>query len=176
MSTDKDFLQLVNDRISVWSPTKKIMYDRNRIHEEFEGILAENLIYYRIVDGDKSDNINGIKGFALKTILKKNPFLKTEIISSIEEYIQRSGFKDYKDLLIRNYKLMQLENVNISGNAKLKVLDTVKLLPSRLVKYKLHAMFLEDKINQAIRNPDVWLQDTFNRLDMVINNDTTSSS
>ena len=176
MSTDKDFLQLVNDRISVWSPTKKIMYDRNRIHEEFDGILAENLIYYRIVDGDKSDNINGIKGFALKTILKKNPFLKTEIISSIEEYIQRSGFKDYKDLLIRNYKLMQLEKVNISGNAKLKVLDTIKLLPPRLVKYKLHAMFLEDKINQAIRNPDVWLQDTFNRLDMVINNDTTSSS
>jgi len=31
-------------------------------------------------------------------------------------------------------------------------------------------MFLEDKINQSIRNPDVWLQDTFNRLDMVIQN------
>ena len=69
---------------------------------------------------------------------------------------------------------MQLDVVNISGNAKMKIMDIVNLLPHRLVKYKIHGLFLEDKINQAIRNPDVWLQDTFNRLDMVIENDTTS--
>ena len=27
MSTDKDFLQLANGRIKIWSPTKKKMYD-----------------------------------------------------------------------------------------------------------------------------------------------------
>ena len=30
MSTDKDFLQLVDDRVKVWSPTKKKLYDRKK--------------------------------------------------------------------------------------------------------------------------------------------------
>ena len=55
MSTDKDFLQLVDEKTIVWSPTKKILYDRHKVEEEF-GMLCENMIYYRIVDGDKSDN------------------------------------------------------------------------------------------------------------------------
>ena len=110
------------------------------------------MIYYRIVDGDKSDNINGIRGYALKTILKKMPFLKDTNISNIEEFIDKSGFKDHTQLLERNYKLMQLSDVDISGSAKNKILNIVNDMPNRLVKYKLHTMFLEDKINQAIRN------------------------
>lgn len=173
MSSDKDFLQLVNDKTSVWSPTKKILYDRIRTEDDF-GMLCENLIYYRIVDGDKSDNIDGIRGYALKTILKKMPFLKDTTVNNIEEFIKKSGFTDQEELLIRNYLLMQLEDVDISGRAKGMILDIVNSDPNRLVKYKLHKMFLEDKINQSIRNPDVWLQDTFNRLDMVIQNASNS--
>ena len=173
MSSDKDFLQLVNDKTSVWSPTKKILYDRIRTEDDF-GMLCENLIYYRIVDGDKSDNINGIRGYALKTILKKMPFLKDTTVNNIEEFIKKSGFTDQEELLIRNYLLMQLDDVDISGRAKGMILDIVNSDPNRLVKYKLHKMFLEDKINQSIRNPDVWLQDTFNRLDIVIQNASNS--
>ena len=33
MSTDKDFLQLANGRIKIWSPTKKKMYDENMVLE-----------------------------------------------------------------------------------------------------------------------------------------------
>ena len=173
MSSDKDFLQLVDDTTSVWSPTKKILYDRIRTEEDF-GMLCENLIYYRIVDGDKSDNINGVRGYALKTILKKMPFLKDTTVNNIEEFIKKSGFTDQEELLLRNYLLMQLENVDISGRAKGIILNIVNGDPNRLVKYKLHKMFLEDTINQSIRNPDVWLQDTFNRLDMVIQNAPSS--
>jgi 5'-3' exonuclease len=173
MSSDKDFLQLVDDTTSVWSPTKKILYDRIRTEEDF-GMLCENLIYYRIVDGDKSDNINGVRGYALKTILKKMPFLKDTTVNNIEEFIKKSGFTDQEELLLRNYLLMQLENVDISGRAKSIILNIVNGDPNRLVKYKLHKMFLEDTINQSIRNPDVWLQDTFNRLDMVIQNAPSS--
>jgi len=169
MSTDKDFYQLVNDRISIWSPTKKILYDRKRIEEEFE-IKSENFIFYRVIDGDKSDNINGVKGMALKTIRKKFPFLKDQIIYSFEEFLNVSKFTEYKELLERNYKLMQLQDVDIPGNAKLSIQDQVRDGSGRLVKYKIHKMFLEDTIENAIRNPDVWLQDSFNHLELLLNN------
>ena len=171
MSTDKDFYQLVNDRISIWSPTKKILYDRKRIEEEFE-IKSENFIYYRIIDGDKSDNINGIKGMALKTIRKKFPFLKDKVIYNFEEFLNVSKYIEYKELLERNYKLMQLHDVDIPGNAKLSIQDQVRDGSGRLVKYKIHKMFLEDTVENAIRNPDVWLQDSFNHLELLLSNAT----
>ena len=69
MSTDKDFLQLIDDRIFVWSPTKKIEYNRQKIFDEF-GIFSENFLTYKILCGDKSDNIDGIKGAGLKSVKK----------------------------------------------------------------------------------------------------------
>jgi len=169
MSTDKDFYQLVDDRISVWSPTRKILYDRKRLEEEFE-IKSENFIYYRMIDGDKSDNINGVKGMALKTIRKKFPFLKDQIIPNLEEFLNVSKYTEFKELLERNYKLMQLHDVDIPGNAKLSIQDQVRDGSGRLVKYKIHKMFLEDTIENAIRNPDVWLQNSFNQLELLLNN------
>ena len=61
MSTDKDFLQLVDDRVKVWSPTKKKLYTKKVIQEEY-GIPSRNIFTYRILDGDKSDNIIGVQG------------------------------------------------------------------------------------------------------------------
>ena len=73
MSTDKDFLQLVNHRVSVWSPTKKKMYDPPKVLEDY-GIPSHNFAVYRAIDGDKSDNIDGVRGWGLKTIQKNYHF------------------------------------------------------------------------------------------------------
>ena len=73
-SCDKDFYQIINDRIKVWSPSKKKLYGPFEIHQEY-GISTENFINYRILEGDSSDSINGIPGAGLKTILKCFPFL-----------------------------------------------------------------------------------------------------
>ena len=104
MSTDKDFYQIINDRISIWSPTKKVLYDRKRLEDEFQ-ILSENFVYYRIVDGDKSDNIPGIRGIGLKTILKKFPFLVDKEIVSIDEFLNVTNLLEHKSLLERNFRL-----------------------------------------------------------------------
>ena len=42
---------------------------------------------YRVLDGDKSDNISGIKGFGLKTIIKKFPLLLEDKEINIDELI-----------------------------------------------------------------------------------------
>ena len=58
----------------VWSPTKKKMYDEERILDEY-GINATNFLLFRTMDGDKSDGIPGIKGAGIKTLLKMFPWL-----------------------------------------------------------------------------------------------------
>ena len=67
MSADKDFLQIVNDHIKVWSPTKKRLYGPQDVLNEY-GVSSQNFVYFRALDGDVSDNIPGIRGFGLKPL------------------------------------------------------------------------------------------------------------
>ena len=161
MSTDKDFLQLANGRIKIWSPTKKKMYDDKMVMNEF-GISAGNLIWYRVLDGDKSDNISGVRGLGLKTIQKKLPFLKENRIVNIDEVID--VLPDSKDTIELNYKLMQLSDVDISGSTKTKIIDKVNEPINRLVKFQFQKMFLEDKLFTALPNVTSWLATNFNQL------------
>ena len=59
MSTDKDFLQLVDDTTIVWSPTKKKLYNKELVKDEY-GIESKNLLLFRVLDGDTSDNISRV--------------------------------------------------------------------------------------------------------------------
>jgi len=161
MSTDKDFLQLADDRIKIWSPTKKKMYDQKMVMDEY-GINSHNYIWYRVLDGDKSDNIPGVRGLGLKTIQKKLPFLTENRIVNIDEVIDT--LPESKDIIELNYKLMQLSNVDISGSTKTKIIDKANEPINRLIKFKFQKMFLEDKLFTALPNVISWLATNFNQL------------
>ena len=161
MSTDKDFLQLANSRIKVWSPTKKKMYDEDAVLNEY-GISSHNLIWYRVLDGDKSDNITGVKGLGLKTIQKKLPFLSENRIVEMDEVI--TELPESKDVIELNYKLMQLSDVDISGSTKTKIIEKIREPINRLIKFKFEKMFLEDKLFTALPNVTSWLATNFNQL------------
>ena len=174
MSTDKDFLQLIDENIRVWSPTKKLMYDEERVLDEY-GIASKNFLLYRILDGDKSDGIPGIKGAGIKTLLKMFPWLGSPHKYTIEDLIKSAEPKmkkfklceniiNQRETLFLNKKLMDLDELNISGSSKLKIQDHVKFPIQRLVKHKFQRMFLEDKLYTALPNLDSWLHSTFNRL------------
>ena len=51
-----------------------------------------------------------------------------------------------RETLFLNKKLMDLDELNISGSSKLKIQDHVKFPIQRLVKHKFQRMFLEDKL------------------------------
>jgi len=181
MSTDKDFLQLVDDRINVWSPTKKKFYTENSVAEEF-GIPPANMCLFRAIDskGDKSDNIKGIKGVGSKTIAKKFHLLSERRTVSLEEVLEYSKsvlknpkIKDIthqkilegKDIIERNIKLMQLRDVDISANAKSKILDKVKAPVSPLARFPLMKMVIEDKLHAGLPNMEMWLKSHFTKID-----------
>ena len=167
MSTDKDFLQLVNHRVSVWSPTKKKMCDPPKVLEDY-GIPSHNFALYRAIDGDKSDNINGVRGWGLKTIQKKLPLLLEDNILNIDDIIKEDDkLKDSVDLLKRNYQLIQLDEVDISTSAKTKIIEKVKSPINRLNKLQFQKRFIEDRLFASLPNMDSWLVQCFANLDQM---------
>jgi DNA polymerase-1 len=174
MSTDKDFLQLVDDRVKVWSPTKKKLYNKQAVFEEY-GIHSQNILTYRILDGDKSDNIGGIKGAGLKTVKKFLPGILDDqkfTAKDLLEFAEKSdgkikfleNIKKSSNLIKRNYLLMQLNNVDIPNHTKMKIQGAVNGKVPQLIKYKFQTMFLKDKLTNAIPNLDNWIME-FTRLD-----------
>lgn len=68
ISTDKDYFQLVNDKVNVLIPNgkKSIVYNVETIKDKI-GILPQQYILYAALVGDKSDNISGIPGIGKVT-------------------------------------------------------------------------------------------------------------
>ena len=174
MSTDKDFLQLVDDRVKIWSPTKKKLYNKQAVLEEY-GIHSQNILTYRILDGDKSDNIGGIKGAGLKTVKKFLPGILDDqkfTAKDLLEFVEKSdgkikfleNIKKCSNIIKRNYLLMQLQNVDIPNHTKMKIQGAVNGKVPQLVKYKFQTMFLKDKLQSNIKNFDSWVME-FVRLD-----------
>ena len=174
VSTDRDFLQLVNNRISVWSPIKKKLYTPSLMREEF-GISSNNYLLYRTFIGDKSDNIPGLKGVGLKSLLKHFPIITQDTDLSVEQIVEYATNVDKKykvhelvsnnkELLELNYKLMQLKQVDINGNAKMLTLDKIKGDIDKLNTYEFKKMFMADKMYTVIKDLDSWLKNSFNAL------------
>ncbi len=73
LSGDKDLLQLINEKTFICLPNgnfKNIMvYDREKTYEKF-GYYPEQVIDYKALVGDPSDNIPGVKGVGEKTALQ----------------------------------------------------------------------------------------------------------
>jgi len=174
MSTDKDFLQLVDERVKVWSPTKKKLYTKKEIFDEY-GIHSHNILTYRILDGDKSDNIGGIKGAGLKTVKKFLPGILDDqkfTAKDLLEFVEKSdgkikfleNIKNSSNIIKRNYLLMQLQNVDIPNHTKMKIQGAVNGKVPQLIKYRFQTMFLKDKLTSGIKNLDSWIME-FTRLD-----------
>lgn len=174
VSTDRDFLQLVNNRISVWSPIKKKMYTPNIMREEF-GIDAKNYLLYRALTGDKSDNIPGVNGVGLKTMIKRLPIITENRQLSVEEFVEAAtnAEKKYKvheiiesniDTIQLNYKLMQLKDVDIAGTTKLLIQEKIReeINPMDVLNFK--KMFMADKMYTVIKDLDTWMSTSFNSL------------
>jgi len=82
LTGDLDTLQLVSDKVKVYTLGRKIkesiIYDREKVKEKY-GILPSQIVDFKALAGDPSDNIPGAPGIGKKTaieILKKFKSLK----------------------------------------------------------------------------------------------------
>jgi DNA polymerase-1 len=173
MSADKDYMQLVNERVSIWSPIKKKIYSVQDVINEY-GIHPTNFIYYRILDGDSSDKIPGVKGIALKTTKKLFPMLSDPIEYSVESMLKFSKDKinenrlyakilEDSEIVARNYQLMQLKTPDFSGTIQLKIQQAVEQM-YELNKFRFILSLTAHAMHSTIPNYHVWLQEVFQPL------------
>ena len=156
LSSDKDFFQLLDERTVLYRPIQKEVLNQNSIVEKFD-IHPNNFAIARAMAGDKSDNIEGLGGMGLKTISKRFPFLKEEkeaMLSDLVEYsksqLEERPLKAYqnvlekKDILARNYKMMQLYAPILTIDAKKLVNDTLEDPDNSFNKTELLKMMIKD--------------------------------
>jgi len=70
---DKDLLQLVNDRVMVSLPGKSLSDAKDYLRDdviEFIGVRPDQIVDFKALVGDKSDNIPGVRGVGEKTAVK----------------------------------------------------------------------------------------------------------
>lgn len=174
MSTDRDFLQLIDDDLFVWSPTKKKMYFKKELLEEY-GISNKNFLLYRTITGDKGDNLPKVNGVGIITLLKKFPQLASETEFTLDELLDicKDNPKDKtmqailtaEPLIRLNYKLMQLHDVDISGPSKIKIHNLFDSLTMPFVKRDFYQMLIDDRMTNAIKNVQMWCTEVFQPLD-----------
>ncbi|MBW1686016.1 MAG: DNA polymerase I [Deltaproteobacteria bacterium] len=69
VSTDKDLMQLVSERVTLLDGVKDRRYGPAEVEERF-GVAPERILDLRALVGDPSDNIPGVKGIGAKGAVK----------------------------------------------------------------------------------------------------------
>jgi len=170
VSSDKDFVQLVTDKIILYRPMEKEYYTPDTIRKKF-GCLSKNFILYKTLLGDNSDKISGVKGLGTKGIYKKFPELQDQELTLDDIFdISIRKFKDHviysrilqdENKLRTSYKIMDLNTPFIDS----KQIEYLNNLIDQDIPKLNSEMFIqfynEDQLGGMIRNLEYWLKDVF---------------
>jgi len=172
MSSDRDYLQLVSDRITVFSPTKKKFYTPDLVLKEY-GVTPENFLIQKMLLGDSGDNVPGVVGLGPKTLIKEFPELGkidkvtlNEILEKCESGKKKvhGSIRNFKSQLEINKLLMDLENPNIPEES-IKDIENCILEPyKQFNSQEFVKLYNEDDLGNSIPNLQAWLFNHFHIL------------
>ena len=171
-STDKDFFQLAADNIKIYNPIKKKTFSQEVILEDY-GIHPKHFHFFRALDGDKSDNIDGVKGVGETNLKKYLPEI-ADPNTEISVDMIRNKYADMKkvpkmienilankDIVERNMVLMNLHEGIMSVDAKMKVVNSFQIAKTSLRKVDLTKCMFKCKMLHGFPNYDSWISQNF---------------
>jgi 5'-3' exonuclease len=170
MSADQDFLQLVSNKVNIYSPTKKKIYDVNSFVEEY-GIHPKNYLLYKTFMGDKGDNVPKVKGLGEDKLLKILPQLKGSAPLQLEPLLESldpndkwgSQLLNFSHQLRINYRLMNLRDVPLS-NENIEVIEEAVAFKREYNKPGFLHLYYKDNLGNGIPNVETWLSEVFGYL------------
>lgn len=111
-SGDNDLTQLISDKVSIYSPNVKRVYkEGDKIKLYNYEIPHQNILTYKVITGDKSDNIDGIYYLGEKTFFKLFPEL-LDNVTKISDILKKA-----EQLLAEDKNNNTLKNL-LSGRTK----------------------------------------------------------
>ena len=131
LSGDLDTLQLVNNKTKVFAlrhgVKDTILYNEKLVKERYRGLRPEQLIDYRGLRGDPSDNIPGVAGIGEKTAI--NLLVEFKTLENLYKNISKTKkISDrIKQLLLDNKKIAflskELAEINIKTPINIDIKD-----------------------------------------------------
>jgi DNA polymerase I len=173
VSSDKDFLQLINKNVIVYRPMEKEFYTEETVIEKFK-MTPHNFILYKTLMGDNSDKVAGVKGLGQKKLYKLFPELSERDLTLDDIYnICEAKFKENViyariihgiEALEKNYKIMDLSKPMIDKNDENYLNEVVKSKELNYIPDQFVSFYNEDKLGGMIRNVEFWVKDVFEKL------------
>jgi len=173
VSSDKDYLQLVTEKVIVYRPIEKEFFTEATVRDKF-GLDPHNFLLYKTLLGDASDALPGIKGLGEKKLFKLFPELSQHELEfqdildlseqRMKEHIIYARILSDIELLENKYKIMDLSNPMMSEEDKETIDEIVKDSELPYHPEIFTKMHQEDRLESLIRNVEFWLKDTFQDL------------
>jgi len=110
VSSDKDMLQLVNDRVQMLNPMKDDMWFDSKATEEFMGVKPEQVADLLALKGDTIDNIPGAPGIGDKgatMLIQRFGSVENAIehAAEVEKRTYRESLQNHRDQILLSKKL-----------------------------------------------------------------------
>ena len=155
ISSDKDFIQKCDHETVLYRPIQKTVLNKKAVVENY-GISPNWFALARAIAGDKSDNLVGVPGVGLKTIVKRFPFFgeldRASCFHRLFTHCEENAYKakvyktilENRKLIETNYKLMQLYAPEISPQNKRKIRTAIFDMEPEFNKTGILKMMNED--------------------------------
>ena len=155
VSSDKDILQLVDSRISVFNPDKDsgVLYDLAKVKERF-GVAPQRLVDIIALMGDVADNLPGVPGIGDKTARKL--ILEFGSIDKLLNNISKIKPQKIKAMILKHRERIKLNQELISLDQELNLeLDLDKAKTGQPDNQRLASIFKKLEFKKLLRElPD----------------------
>ena len=174
-SRDKDFYQLISDRVSIISPDSLEVITIHNFREKM-GYTVENALLIKCIEGDDSDEISGVGGIKLTSLLNHFPDIanerytfkrlideacdiqyaresskpKKKRLAKLDTLIESEGVV-YRNAILMNLKkpFLNQESIDLVESIRNQPLDTDRSIENAM------KMFAKDGFNSFVRESDI---------------------
>ena len=148
ISSDKDLMQLVSDKVRLYDPMKSKVLGEKEVIEKF-GVKPNQVIDVQSLAGDSSDNVPGVPGIGIKTASELiNKYKTLDVLLKKAEEIPQNKRRETllanKDKALLSKKLVTLmDNVPVKDDPSSFILKEVQ-------KEKLYEFLREMEFNRLL--------------------------
>ncbi len=137
-SSDKDLMQLVSVKTSMYDPIKNTYIDINKVKEKF-GVLPSQVIDVQSLVGDPVDNVPGVPGIGIKTASQLiSTFNTVENLIENSNQIERLRIRDLISTNVDNIRMSKALvtlNKKVETNIEIDKLILKPISPEELINF-----------------------------------------